>query len=66
MRGGSHSGNVDAAALVEAGVVDAFASDYVPASMLEAAWGLAARGALPVPEAIALVTDRPARMARFA
>lgn len=66
VRGGSHSGNVNAAELVEAGRVDAFASDYVPSSMMEAAWGLAARGALPVPEAIALVTDRPARMARMA
>ncbi len=66
VRGGSHSGNVNASDLIEAGVVDAFASDYVPASMLEAAWGLAARGTLPIPEAIALVTDRPARMARFA
>jgi len=66
VRGGSHSGNVNAADLIEANVVDAFASDYVPASMLEAAWGLAARGTLPIPQAIALVTDRPARMARFA
>ncbi|MDB5380875.1 MAG: PhnM protein, partial [Rhodospirillales bacterium] len=65
VRGGSHCGNVNAADLIEAGLVDAFASDYVPASMLEAAWGLAASGTLPIPEAIALVTDRPARMARF-
>ena len=38
VRGGSHSGNVAAADLVRAGAVDAFASDYVPPSLVEAAF----------------------------
>jgi alpha-D-ribose 1-methylphosphonate 5-triphosphate diphosphatase len=64
VRGGSHSGNVRAADLVQAEAVDAFASDYVPASLAEAAF-LAASDAhgIALPDAIALVTDRPARMA---
>ncbi len=41
VRGGSHSGNVAAADLVRQGAVDAFASDYVPASLIEAAFGCA-------------------------
>jgi len=63
VRGGSHSGNVSAADLLRAGAVDAFASDYVPASLLEAAIMATTIGAITLPQAIALVTDRPARMA---
>jgi len=63
VRGGSHSGNVSAADLVREGAVDAFASDYVPASLIEAAFLCAADTGITLPEAIALVTDRPARMA---
>jgi len=62
VRGGSHAGNVAAADLVRAGLVDAFASDYVPAALLEAAFA-ASRLGLALPDAVALVTDRPARMA---
>jgi alpha-D-ribose 1-methylphosphonate 5-triphosphate diphosphatase len=62
VRGGSHAGNVAAADLVRAGLVDAFASDYVPAALLEAAFA-ASRLGLSLPDAVALVTDRPARMA---
>ncbi len=60
VRGGSHSGNVGVADLLEARAVDALASDYVPTSLIEAAFHRAA-GALP--DAVALVTDRPARLA---
>jgi alpha-D-ribose 1-methylphosphonate 5-triphosphate diphosphatase len=63
VRGGSHSGNVAAADLLRAGAVDAFASDYVPASLLEAAIMATSIGAITLPQAIALITDRPARMA---
>jgi alpha-D-ribose 1-methylphosphonate 5-triphosphate diphosphatase len=63
VRGGSHSGNVAAADLLRAGVVDAFASDYVPASLLEAAIMATTIGAIALPQAIALITDRPAQMA---
>src|SRR5262249_54083894 len=65
-RGGSHRGHVTVGGLLEAARGAAFATHYVAGSMIEAAWGLAARGTLPVPAAIALVTDRPARMARMA
>lgn len=65
VRGGSHSGNVSAADLVGAAAVDAFASDYVPASLVEAAFRCVTGGALDLPAAIALVTDRPARMAHL-
>ncbi|HTC10548.1 MAG TPA: alpha-D-ribose 1-methylphosphonate 5-triphosphate diphosphatase [Acetobacteraceae bacterium] len=60
VRGGSHSGNVSVADLVAAEAVDAFASDYVPASMVEAAF-LCAR-TISLPEAVALIAERPARM----
>jgi alpha-D-ribose 1-methylphosphonate 5-triphosphate diphosphatase len=65
VRGGSHSGNVSAAAMLAAGAVDAFASDYVPPSLLEAAFALAASGT-PLNEAVAMVTANPARMAGLA
>ena len=66
VRGGSHSGNVAAADLVRDGLAQAFASDYVPASMLEAAWRAVEAGGITLPQAIAMVTDTPARMARLA
>ncbi|MGH7156466.1 MAG: alpha-D-ribose 1-methylphosphonate 5-triphosphate diphosphatase [Acetobacteraceae bacterium] len=61
VRGASHSGNVAAAALLEQGVLDAFASDYVPGSMIEAVFQCASR--ISLPRATALVTDRPAAIA---
>jgi alpha-D-ribose 1-methylphosphonate 5-triphosphate diphosphatase len=61
VRGGSHSGNVSAADLLDNGAVDALASDYVPNSLVEAAFRCAQR--IGLPEAVALVTERPARLA---
>ena len=66
VRGGSHSGNVAAADLIRAGAVDALASDYVPAAMVEAAWIAAATTGISLPEAVATITEGPARMARLA
>ncbi len=63
VRGGSHTGNIAAADLVRAGLVDALASDYVPCSLIEAAFALAAAGLLSLPHAVALATENPARMA---
>ncbi len=57
--GGSHSGNVGAAALADAGLLDILTSDYVPTSLLQAPFILAARG-MPIPAAIRLVTAEPA------
>jgi alpha-D-ribose 1-methylphosphonate 5-triphosphate diphosphatase len=65
VRGGSHSGNVSAAVLLEANAVDALASDYVPPALIEAAFAAADAG-LSVPAAVALVTSGPARMAGLA
>ena len=62
VRGGSHSGNVAAADLLRAEAVDAFASDYVPASLLEAAILATTIGEITLPQAIKLITDRPAKM----
>jgi alpha-D-ribose 1-methylphosphonate 5-triphosphate diphosphatase len=61
VRGGSHSGNVSAADLLETGAVDAFASDYVPNSLVEAAFQCARR--IGLPQAVAMITDHPARLA---
>lgn len=62
VRGGSHSGNVAALDLIRAGLVDALASDYVPASMIEAAFACVAHGACDLPHAIRLITANPAAM----
>ena len=62
VRGGSHSGNVSASDLINAHAVDAFASDYVPPSLVEAAFLCAREGRMSLPAAIAMVTDVPARM----
>jgi alpha-D-ribose 1-methylphosphonate 5-triphosphate diphosphatase len=62
VRGGSHSGNVAAADLLRAGAVDAFASDYVPPSLIEAAFQCAREEDINLPEAIAMISDHPARM----
>ena len=65
VRGGSHTGNVAVLDLLRAGLVDALASDYVPCSMIEAAFLAAKHVGIALPRAIALVSDAPARMAGF-
>ena len=61
MRGGSYSGNASAADIAEEGLLDAFASDYVPRSMIEAAFRLTQEPFnWSLPEAIATVTANPA------
>ena len=60
VRGGSHSGNVAVTDLIRAGILDALASDYVPAAMLEAAFCTVAQGLLSLPQAMALITSGPA------
>jgi alpha-D-ribose 1-methylphosphonate 5-triphosphate diphosphatase len=62
IRGGSHSGNVAAQDLAEAGLLSILSSDYVPASLMMAAFVLAERvPGISLPAAIATVTDNPAR-----
>lgn len=61
IRGGSHSGNVAAMSLARAGLLDALSSDYVPTSLLQAAWRLMGEGGYALPEAVAVVSRHPAR-----
>ncbi|MEP3045473.1 MAG: alpha-D-ribose 1-methylphosphonate 5-triphosphate diphosphatase [Roseibium sp.] len=62
VRGGSHSGNVSARELAEAGYLDVLSSDYIPASLLQAAFQLAEdTDAISLPQAIATVTSTPAK-----
>jgi alpha-D-ribose 1-methylphosphonate 5-triphosphate diphosphatase len=64
VRGGSHSGNIAAADLARRGVLDILSSDYYPASLLQAAFLLAALGnTYDLPKAIAAVSLAPARAA---
>jgi alpha-D-ribose 1-methylphosphonate 5-triphosphate diphosphatase len=62
LRGGSHSGNVAASELLEAGLLDIFSSDYAPSSLLMAAMRMAREGG-DVPAGIRTVTSAPARAA---
>jgi len=65
VRGGSHSGNVAATDLARAGVLDALSSDYVPGSLLQAAWRLPAETGLSLSAAVHIVSAGPARAAGF-
>jgi alpha-D-ribose 1-methylphosphonate 5-triphosphate diphosphatase len=60
VRGGSHSGNVAAAELAREGVLDGLSSDYVPGSLLQAAWQLHAGAGFSLPEAVRVVSRGPA------
>jgi len=62
VRGKSHSGNVAALDLAARGYLDALSSDYVPASLLLAAFELHRRLEFPLPDAVAVVSRTPARM----
>jgi len=61
VRNGSHSGNVSVRDVAKAGLLGGLSSDYVPASLLHAAWILHAEVGLPLHETMALVTSNPAR-----
>jgi alpha-D-ribose 1-methylphosphonate 5-triphosphate diphosphatase len=64
VRGKSHSGNIAARDLAEAGVLDVLSSDYVPFSLIHAPFVLADdMEAVSLPQAIAMVTATPARTA---
>ena len=58
--GGSHSGNVSALELVEHDLVDVISSDYVPRSLLQSVFIIAAATGKPLHEAMAPVTINPA------
>lgn len=64
VRGGSHSGNISARTLMEEGLLDILSSDYVPFSLLHAAFMVADDvTGVGVPEAVATITRNPAEAA---
>ncbi|KPG90231.1 phosphonate metabolism protein PhnM [Pseudomonas sp. RIT-PI-q] len=64
VRGGSHSGNVAAADLAAEGLLDILSSDYYPASLMQAAFALAALdNQCDLAEAVRMVSLAPARAA---
>ena len=65
IRGGSHSGNVAAAEVAAAGLLDVLSSDYLPASLLPARCCSASRRATS-PPASPRLTAAPARAAGLA
>lgn len=60
VRGGSHSGNVSALDLLQADALDILSSDYVPFSLVQAAFLLAERADIDLPHAIRLISANPA------
>ncbi|WP_417310788.1 alpha-D-ribose 1-methylphosphonate 5-triphosphate diphosphatase [Devosia sp.] len=66
VRGGSHTGNVSAVELADAGVLDVLSSDYVPFSLMQAAFLLPElASSILLPEAVAMVTRHPAHAAKL-
>lgn len=62
VRGKSHSGNIAARDLAEAGTLDVLSSDYVPLSLIHAPFILADEvKTITLPRAVAMVTATPAR-----
>lgn len=61
VRGGSHSGNVSALEMAQADLLDILSSDYVPSSLLTAAFDLVTKAGWTLPRAIATVSWEPAR-----
>ena len=60
VRGGSHSGNVSAVQLAADGMLDALSSDYVPSSLMLAAWLLTRDAGFALPAALRVVSLHPA------
>jgi alpha-D-ribose 1-methylphosphonate 5-triphosphate diphosphatase len=60
VRGGSHLGWASAAGLAEAGICRVLTSDYYYPAMMRAAFVLAQRGVLNLPQAWALISENPA------
>ncbi|WP_159587019.1 alpha-D-ribose 1-methylphosphonate 5-triphosphate diphosphatase [Chelativorans xinjiangense] len=61
VRGGSHSGNVSAQELAEGGDLDILSSDYIPFSLIQAAFSLSEMvDGISLPQAVAKVSKIPA------
>jgi alpha-D-ribose 1-methylphosphonate 5-triphosphate diphosphatase len=65
VRGGSHTGWIDATEMIERGCCSVLASDYYYPAPLLAAFALARRGVLPLARAWALVSQAPAQAVRL-
>ena len=65
VRGESHSGNISAGELAETGLLDGFSSDYMPISLLHAAFVLHERVGVALPSAVATVTANIAEMVQL-
>jgi alpha-D-ribose 1-methylphosphonate 5-triphosphate diphosphatase len=66
VRGKSHNGNISAAELARAGVLDVLSSDYVPFSLMVAAFLLPeVADNITLPESVGMVTSRPAASAHL-
>ena len=63
LRGGSHNGNASGRELIERGLVTSIASDYLPSSLLAAAFTLVDDAGISLAAAVALVTSGPADVA---
>jgi len=61
VRGGSHSGNVAAVELAKLRLLDALSSDYVPASLMLAAFRLVDDAGYTIPQAVSTISLNPAR-----
>ena len=62
VRGGSHSGNIAAADLAKAGLLDILSFDYAPVSLLQAVFVLHGSIGLALPEAVAKASRNPAHV----
>lgn len=65
LRGRSHSGNLSAIEALKCQQLDALSSDYYPAAILHATFGLAYKGLAPLHETVKLVSQNPALAARL-
>ncbi|CAB3809517.1 alpha-D-ribose 1-methylphosphonate 5-triphosphate diphosphatase [Paraburkholderia fynbosensis] len=65
VRGGSHSGNVSALEMAKSGLLDILSSDYVPSSLLTAAFELVDKAGWSLPQAMRTVSSTPANAARL-
>jgi len=64
VRGMSHNGNISAAELAREGVLDVLSSDYVPFSLMIAAFQLPERvDGISLPQSVSMVTRNPAKAA---
>lgn len=61
VRGGSHSGNVAASALLQRGLLHILSSDYVPSSPLQAVFQLVADGTIRLEDGAKLISTNPAK-----